>query len=252
MLEKLNSFCTKWHLEINTKKTKVLIFHKNSKQAKQDNYSFHIGEHRIRLCHEYTYLGVKFTRLGHMKEAATQLKEKAQKAWVSVRSTLSSNKIHKPEVWIKLFDTMVKPILTYGGAIWIQDFISSMCFEVNKWENTAYERTHTKACRNALGIRANASGIAARAELGSGYPIFIYLAYKSLTFYARLLEDDSKLAYNALTSEIELHDMGPWAVVDNRSREDMQHNNTATTPTWSYQHTNNHTNTIGQIQIPIL
>ena len=102
---------------------------------------------------------------------------------------------------------MVKPILTYSGEIWIQDFISSMCFEVNKWENTAYERTHTKACRNALGIRANASGIAARAELGR-YPIFVYLAHKSLTLYARLLEDDSKLAYNALTSEIELHDMG--------------------------------------------
>ena len=207
MLGKLNNFCSKWHLEINTKKTKVMIFHKNSKKANQDNYNFHIGEHRISLCHEYTYLGVKFTRLGHLKEAATQLKDKAQKAWFSVRSTLSSNKIHKPQIWTKLFNTIVKPILTYGGEIWIQDFVTSMCFDVNKWESTAFERAHTKACRNTLGIRANASGIAARAELGR-YPIFVYLAHKSLTLYARLLEDESKLVYNALTSEIELHDMG--------------------------------------------
>ena len=82
-----------------------------------------------------------------------------------------------------------------------------MCFDVNKWESTAFERAHTKACRNTLGIRANASGITARAELGR-YPIFVYLTHKSLTFYARLLEDESKLTYNALTSEIELHDTG--------------------------------------------
>ena len=67
---------------------------------------------------------------------------------------------------------MVKPVLTYGGETWIQDFTNSIDFNENKWEKTPFEQTHTKACRNTLGIRANASGIAAKAELGR-YPIII-------------------------------------------------------------------------------
>ena len=128
MLEKLNRYCETWHLEINKKKTKIMIFNKSSNKSKQDNYNFCLGNHKLNLCCEYTYLGIKFTRLGNLKEAAIQLKEKAQKAWFAVRSILNSNKIHKPNLWLKLFDTMVKPILTYGGETWIQDFTNAMDF----------------------------------------------------------------------------------------------------------------------------
>ena len=133
MLEKLNRYCETWHLEINKKKkTKIMIFNKSSNKSKQDNYNFCLGNHKLNLCCEYTYLGIKFTRLGNLKEAAIQLKEKAQKAWFAVRSILNSNKIHKPNLWLKLFDTMVKPILTYGGETWIQDFTNTMDFNENK------------------------------------------------------------------------------------------------------------------------
>ena len=89
----------------------------------------------------------------------------------------------------------------------IQDFTNSVDFNENKWEKTSFEQTHTKACRNTLGIRANASGIAAKAELGR-YPIIIYLANQSLKFYSKTITDETKLAHNAPVSEIELHDMG--------------------------------------------
>ena len=70
MLNKLNQFCEMWHLEINTKKPKIMIFHNPPpKKAKQDSYNFHLGNHRLNMCYEYTYLGVKFTRLGNLKEA---------------------------------------------------------------------------------------------------------------------------------------------------------------------------------------
>ena len=115
MLNKLNQFCETWHLEINTKTPQNNDIPQNPKKTKQDSYNFYLGNHRLNLCYEYTYLGVKFTRLGNLKEAATQLKEKAQKAWFSVKNILNSNKIHKPNLWLKFFDTMVKPVLTYGG-----------------------------------------------------------------------------------------------------------------------------------------
>ena len=112
---------------------------------------------------------------------------------------------------------MVKPILTYGGETWIQDFTNAMDFNENKWEITTFEQTHTKACRNALGIRANASGIATKAELGR-YPLIINLVNQSLKFYSKTMMDERKLAYNALASEIELHNMGKhsWITTINK------------------------------------
>ena len=81
-----------------------------------------------------------------------------------------------------------------------------MDFNENKWETTPFEQTHTKACQNTLGMRATASGIAAKAELGR-YHIIIYLVNQSLTFYSKTIMDETKVARNALVSEIELHDM---------------------------------------------
>ena len=44
MLEKLHEYWTTWHLEINTKKTKVMIIQKTSKKAETSDCRFYIGK----------------------------------------------------------------------------------------------------------------------------------------------------------------------------------------------------------------
>ena len=92
-----------------------------------------------------------------------------------------------------------------------------MDFNENKLEKTIFKQTHMKACRNALGIRANASGMAAKAELGR-YPLIIYLVKQSLKFYSKTMTEERKLACNPLVSEIELHNMGKhsWITTINK------------------------------------
>ena len=121
-----------------------------------------------------------------------------------MRSTLASKKIYNPQLSLKLFDSIVRPILTYGGEVWAQDFMSSVNFEKKPWEQTPFEKLNTKTCRNILGIRANSSGIAAKAELGR-YPIILYLVNQALKFYTKIALDEDKLVYKALQSEIQLH-----------------------------------------------
>ena len=53
----LSSFCNSWMLDINSKKTKVIIFQKRGK--KNSNLEFHIGKETINIVHEYTYLFLK-------------------------------------------------------------------------------------------------------------------------------------------------------------------------------------------------
>ena len=50
-------------LDINSKKTKVMIFQKRAK--KNSNLEFHIGKETIDIVHEYTYLGTRISSTGN-------------------------------------------------------------------------------------------------------------------------------------------------------------------------------------------
>lgn len=58
----LECFNTKWLLNINYKKTKIIIFYKTGR--KQKNLSFHIDNTPIEIVQEYTYLGITISSSG--------------------------------------------------------------------------------------------------------------------------------------------------------------------------------------------
>ena len=58
-LNTLYSFSTSWMLDINSKKTKIMIFQKRAK--KNSDLEFHIGKQNINIVHEYTYLGTRIS-----------------------------------------------------------------------------------------------------------------------------------------------------------------------------------------------
>ena len=66
-------------MEINPKKTKVMIFQKHNSKS-PINSQFHIGINRIDIAKEYTYLGLKVNQNGNFKLAQKQLSEKALRA----------------------------------------------------------------------------------------------------------------------------------------------------------------------------
>ena len=55
-LNQLHEWCSKWLMEVNIKKTKVMIFQKHN--SKLPNLHFHIGNKKIDIVKVYTYLGV--------------------------------------------------------------------------------------------------------------------------------------------------------------------------------------------------
>ena len=61
-LNSLESFCSKWLLEVNLKKTKVKIFQKCNKKPR--NLQFFYQQHLVDIVQEYTYLGIKITPNG--------------------------------------------------------------------------------------------------------------------------------------------------------------------------------------------
>ena len=70
-LNQLHKWCSKWLMEVNIKKTKVMIFQKHN--SKLPNLHFHIGNKKIDIVKEYTYLGLKLVPNGKFKLAQQQL-----------------------------------------------------------------------------------------------------------------------------------------------------------------------------------
>ena len=70
-LDKLHEYCSKWKLSVNIEKNKVMIFNKSGRLL--PNYSFHFDTTNIKLCNEYSYLGIVFTPSGSFTKAINVL-----------------------------------------------------------------------------------------------------------------------------------------------------------------------------------
>jgi hypothetical protein len=57
---------------------------------------------------------------------------------------------------LKLFDTLIKPIVTYASEIWISDFT----IKELKSDNLSFEKIHKHFCKYLLGVHKKASNFA--------------------------------------------------------------------------------------------
>ena len=72
----LNNFCDKRKLNVNLKKTKVVVFQK--KQRKEQRYKFFLNTNVVDIVNEYTYLGISITSNGKFTDGVEILREKAK------------------------------------------------------------------------------------------------------------------------------------------------------------------------------
>jgi len=127
-------------LDINSKKTKIMIFQKRAK--KNSDLGFHIGKQNIDIVHEYAYLGTRISSTGNFNVSFEHLKEKALHALLGLRKNTDISRL-KPSLACKIFDTMITPILSYNCEIWgahqKQDF--------KTWDSSPIEKPHLHFCK---------------------------------------------------------------------------------------------------------
>ena len=114
-LSHLQKYCTKWGLEVNTKKTKSLIFNNT---GKLDTNVFTFNNNNIENVRHYFYLGVNFSITGSFTEAKNVLYKKGLKAFFKIRKCFEH---HKPKIKtiLHVFDHTVKPVLLYGSEVYL-------------------------------------------------------------------------------------------------------------------------------------
>lgn len=182
------TFCVTWGLEINLKKTSMVIFGKKS--LKNNDEFIHIGDSVLETVDSYTYLGLKLHMSGSMNFAISDLCCKALRATYALRRYLD-RKCVSVKATMQLFDSLIKPILMYGAAIWtpylnvvksVIDFaeitkpnevnISSEAWQKvitalhKKLSSQTAEKLHLKHIKWVLGVHKYASNSACWNELG--------------------------------------------------------------------------------------
>ncbi|MCG8113538.1 MAG: reverse transcriptase family protein [Candidatus Thiodiazotropha taylori] len=185
MLNKLNEWCCKWRLAINSDKTKIIHFRPVNAQKCNDTFS--CGNIDIEMTDRYKYLGLWFQENLDMKFATTELAKSASRALSVVYAKFKSVGGMAYEVYTKLYKSLVEPILYYCAGIWgLTDYS-----KINTVQN--------KACRYFLGVGKNAANSATRGDMG-WTDCFVKQRLECCRLYSKLTNIvDSRLVKSVFT-----------------------------------------------------
>jgi hypothetical protein len=133
----------------------------------------------LEIAKEYKYLDCIINSNGSLVNSSLDLSKKTKKVLFSIKAYTSDFGQTPVKVACNLFDTLVKPILTYNSGISFMDsylklFRATLCTEKSNYkidelhfiDKTAIEKVHLGFGKSTLGVKKNSTNLAVRAELG--------------------------------------------------------------------------------------
>ena len=170
-LNKLEDYIKKWKLEINLKKTKIMIF---QNPGKRPEAVFYLGGKQVEIVHNYKYLGTIITDTGNFKANEVNLKKKGLRASYIILKNIGM--FSKPSTSIKIFEKIVEPILTYNAEVamayfpltWDKDKFTEKMWDTGIETN----KVILSFLRQILGVQKKTCNIAILSETGK-YPMSI-------------------------------------------------------------------------------
>ena len=197
-LNKLATYCNKWKLQVNLKKTKVILFNRQGSLIKNHNFLF--KSNNIEVTKQYKYLGFIFSCSGSTIAVVTNLINQARKAWFSIKYYLSSSKNKNTNTYLTLFDTQIKPIILYACEAWA-DSIKGNIDDVTILTKNKLEIFQISIFKQILGVSRKTTNLAILLDLGR-YPISTYMHYQAIKYFSRLSSINSeRLLYEAYNLE---------------------------------------------------
>ena len=131
-------YCDEWGLEVNTDKTKIMVF--RNRGILKNNESWTYKNIAIEAVNDFNYLGCTFNYTGSFTLNNQTLYAKGLKAMNVLISNLKRYNT-SPRVALQLFDAFVSPILYYS------------C-EVSGFSRAdILEKIHLRFCKSVLGFR---------------------------------------------------------------------------------------------------
>ena len=102
-------------MSVNLKKTKIMVF---NRLGRIFNLRIPFEGKVIETCSRYDYLGIPSTPSGSFSPGRKTLYKKASRVMFSFFSKINLKAAAQPSTTQKLFEALVKPILTYNCEVW--------------------------------------------------------------------------------------------------------------------------------------
>ena len=200
MLSALASYADENGMAINVKKTKCMIFNKTGKFIRR---SYPMKDENIVTTKSYKYLGFLFTPSGEILSGLKDLRDRALRAYYSLKNKMGHYFRLHPAITLDLFDSLIKPILLYSSDFW-------GCLKMP--QNNPIQNMYMRFCKALLGVQKQTSNIGTHLELGT-VPIMFFGVKNCIKNWHRI--HNKKEANSILLS---IHEMAtecnlPWPVL---------------------------------------
>lgn len=153
--EKLNllaDYCEKWGVIVNSDKTKVMAFRPSGRTKPKEKWTYLKG--KLETVRIFEYLGINLCNTNSFNSMIKDRVDKGKRAMSAVFGKLSQFPLVPVDILLKIFDTKIVPVLTYGSEIW------GVC------DLAAVEKVASRFYRIILRLPSNTSIDLARGELG--------------------------------------------------------------------------------------
>ena len=192
-IDKLCEYCKKWKLNINSKKTKIMIFNRGNRLIKSD---FYVDNTIIDNVKTMKYLGFTITAKNcSFSKSLEDLSIKAYRAIYALNTKIKISTL-PTKLALKVFNTQIKPILLYGSEVWgpYTDF------DFLNWDKSKIEMTHVQYLKRALGCNFHTSNIMTRGEVGTR-PLLVDVIKRVISYIQNIKGRQDSIAYSAYESE---------------------------------------------------
>ncbi len=174
-LDLLHEYCGKWGLEVNTDKTKIVVFRKRGRT--RDNETWLYDGTNIDVVNDFSYLGVVLNYTGSFVLNNLTLSGKGLKALHVLLINIRKHNV-PPKYMGQLFDAFVSSTLNYACEIWGYS------------KSKELERIHLKFCKTILGVKTSTSNAGIYGELGR-FPLYIQRYTRIVKYWGKLLSTDN-------------------------------------------------------------
>jgi hypothetical protein len=115
MINRLENYCTNWSMVVNLTKSKIMVFRRGGRLARDENWTFQ--GNNVQIVSEYCYLGVTFTTrmsfVSHIEGKSKSAKACVFGAW---RNLLNDEAV-SVSVKMSIFRAAVRAIQTYASEV---------------------------------------------------------------------------------------------------------------------------------------
>ena len=103
-------------MEVNLDKTKIIVFRKGGHLSRFENW--HYNHIPIEVVNTYNYLGITFSTRMSFINMCLPLIAKAKRSINEILFSLRTLSHFDLSIFLKLFDSKIFPILSYGCELW--------------------------------------------------------------------------------------------------------------------------------------